>query len=104
MSTTSPVRFCVPAFEAVTFEPGADIGVRELELSRLAAELTRAQPRGTFIDIQPDAFTQLTQSGFAMYLQVTGLNDVNALLDFVDGTKPASTQHEHLRDLLVDGT
>jgi pimeloyl-ACP methyl ester carboxylesterase len=26
------------------------------------------------------------------------------LLDFVDGTKPASTQHEHLRDLLVDGT
>jgi multidrug efflux pump subunit AcrB/ABC-type multidrug transport system ATPase subunit len=68
----------------VAFKLGSDLKVRELELSRLASELTRAQPRGTTIRVELDPFSRMSQANFAMYLQVTGLDDRNALLDFVD--------------------
>jgi multidrug efflux pump subunit AcrB/ABC-type multidrug transport system ATPase subunit len=81
--TSGQVRGSFGTF-TVKFEPGVDIDVRELDLTRMASELRRTQPPGTAIDVRPDPFTQLTQSGFAMYLQVTGMDDRNALLDFVE--------------------
>ncbi|MCP3914613.1 MAG: efflux RND transporter permease subunit, partial [bacterium] len=81
--TEGQIRGSAGSF-TVKFEPGADISVRELDLSRLAAELRREQPPGTAIEVRVDSFTQLTQSGFAMYLQVTGMEDRNSLLDFVE--------------------
>lgn len=83
METSGEIRGSGGSF-IVKFEPGVDIDVRELELSRLAADLQRAQPQGTFISVQLDPLTQLSNSRFAMYLQVTGLDDVDALLDFVE--------------------
>jgi len=83
METSGEIRGSGGSF-VVKFEPGVDIDVRELELSRLAADLQREQPQGTFINVQLDPFTQLSNSRFAMYLQVTGMSDVNALLDFVE--------------------
>jgi len=81
--TSGQVRGATGSF-TIIFEPGTDISVRELELTRLASELTREQPPGTFINVQADPFTQFTQSGFAMYLQISGMSDRNSLLDFVN--------------------
>jgi multidrug efflux pump subunit AcrB/ABC-type multidrug transport system ATPase subunit len=66
----------------VRFEPGADLKVRELDLRRLAAELVRIQPRGTFIDVSAQDLT--AYSRFVMFVQITGMDDRNSLLDFVD--------------------
>ena len=35
----------------LTFEPGTDIKIRQLELQRIAAELTKTQPRGSSINV-----------------------------------------------------
>ena len=64
------------------FRPGSNLRVRELELRRLAAELVRAQPRGTFVEVESEDTT--TISRFVMFVQVLGLEDRNSLLDFVD--------------------
>lgn len=66
------------------FRPGADLDVRELDLHRLAAELARDQPPGTIVQALPDPATVALNSGFAMFVQVSGLEDRNSLLDFVD--------------------
>ena len=49
---------------------------------RLSAELTRAQPFGT--NIRVDSIDLRTISSFAMFIQVTGMEDRTSLLDFVD--------------------
>ena len=68
----------------VRFAAGSDLQVRELDLNRLTAELSRDQPPGTTIVAELDPFTRLIGSGFAMFIQVTGMEDRDALLDFVD--------------------
>ena len=67
---------------SVRFEPGTDLKVRELELRRLAAELSREQPQGTLIDVSSQDLTIISR--FAMFVQVLGMEDRNALLDFVE--------------------
>ena len=57
--------------------------VRELELRRLAAELSRAQPRGT-VDRRSASEDLGRSAASSMIVQVTGADDRNALLDFVE--------------------
>ena len=64
----------------VRFSPGVDLKVRELELRRLAAELVRTQPRGTVIDVQSQDLSGVSR--FVMFVQITGMEDRNTLLDF----------------------
>ena len=66
----------------IRFEPGADLEIRELDLRRVAAELARSQPRGSFIDVSAQDLTAVSR--FVMFVQVTGGEDRNSLLDFVD--------------------
>ena len=66
----------------VRFERGVDIKVRELELRRIAADLARTQPRDAFLDVQAADTSML--SSFAMFLQVTGADDEDALRDLVE--------------------
>ncbi|HXV76657.1 MAG TPA: efflux RND transporter permease subunit, partial [Candidatus Polarisedimenticolaceae bacterium] len=66
----------------VRFEPGSDLKVRELELRRLATDLVRTQPRGTLIDVSALDLTAFSR--FVMFVQVTGMEDRNSLLDFVE--------------------
>ncbi|TDI50158.1 MAG: ATP-binding cassette domain-containing protein [Acidobacteria bacterium] len=65
----------------IRFAPDVDLKVRELELRRVAAELVRAQPRGTTIDVQSQDLSAVSR--FVMITQITGMDDRNALLDFV---------------------
>lgn len=66
----------------VRFERGVDVKVRELELRRIAADLARTQPRDAFLDVQANDTSIL--SSFAMFLQVTGSDDEDALRDLVE--------------------
>jgi len=66
----------------VRFEPGTDIKVRELEIQRLAAELTRAQPQGTAINVNAQDLAMLSR--FVMIVQVAGGEDIDALHTLVD--------------------
>jgi multidrug efflux pump subunit AcrB/ABC-type multidrug transport system ATPase subunit len=66
----------------VRFDPRTDLKVRELELRRLAAELAREQPQGTFIDVSA---TDLSlASRFAMVVSLSGRSDVNVLRTIAD--------------------
>ena len=67
----------------VRFEPGTDLEVRELELQRIAADLQRAQPRGTFVSAT--SFDTSLLSSFVMMVNVLGgdAEDRNALHDLV---------------------
>ena len=67
----------------VRFKPGTDLKLRELDLNRITAELTRTQPPGTRVQVDIDPARFLT--GFAMYVQVIGMDDVNALHDLNQG-------------------
>jgi multidrug efflux pump subunit AcrB/ABC-type multidrug transport system ATPase subunit len=64
------------------FERGTNVRVRELELSNIAAELARKQPRGTSIRVASQDLS--ATSRFAMLVQITGGEDRNALRDLVD--------------------
>ena len=68
----------------VSFEPGTDLKVRELELQRIAAALQRTQPRGTFVNAS--SFDTSVLSSFAMMVHVLGPEneDRNALHDLVE--------------------
>jgi multidrug efflux pump subunit AcrB/ABC-type multidrug transport system ATPase subunit len=66
----------------VTFRVGVDIRTRELELSRLASELVRQQPRGS--SIQVSAIDTSDFGSIVMVLHVSGGDDVDALADFAD--------------------
>ena len=65
----------------IRFAADVDLKVRELELRRVAAELVRTQPRGTSINVQSQDLSVVSR--FVMVAQVTGMEDRNALLDFV---------------------
>jgi multidrug efflux pump subunit AcrB len=79
--TWAEIRGSTGSFN-VRFEPGTDLKVRELDLRRLGAELMREQPRGTSVEVDSQDLTLISR--FAMFVQVLGLEDRNALLDFVD--------------------
>jgi multidrug efflux pump subunit AcrB/ABC-type multidrug transport system ATPase subunit len=64
------------------FERGANVKVRELELTNIAAELARTQPQGTSIRVTSQDLT--SASRFVMTIQITGGEDRNALRDLVD--------------------
>lgn len=66
----------------IEFAPGSYSKVRELELQRVAAELTRTQPEGTAINVSSQDLSQISR--FAMIAQVTGGDDANSLRDFVE--------------------
>ena len=72
---------------SVRFEPGTDLRVRELDLRRLAADLSRQQPQGSFIQVSSDDLSVVSR--FAMFVQVTGMEDRNALLDLVRERSPS---------------
>ena len=68
----------------LTFEPGTDIKIRQLELQRITTELARKQPRGSFINVGGlDQYSSLL-SRFVMSIQVLGGEDTNTLRNFVD--------------------
>ena len=79
--TWAEVRGSVGNFR-IRFKPGTDLKVRELQLQRVAGELLRDQPRGSLIRVDAQDFTAMSR--FAMFIQVTGMEDRNSLLDFVD--------------------
>ena len=65
----------------IRFASSTDLKVRELELRRVAAELVRAQPPGSFVNISSQDLAGVSR--FVMFVQVIGMEDRNALLDFV---------------------
>lgn len=68
----------------VTFNRGTDLKVRELEMRRLAAELVRAQPRGSAIEVSASDLSFLSK--FVMVVQVAGSDDRHVLREVVERT------------------
>ena len=68
----------------VRFEAGSDVKVRELELRRLAADLQRSQPPGTYVNVNSSGTE--TFSSFVMTIHVLGRadGDINTLYDLVE--------------------
>jgi len=66
----------------VRFLPGTDLKIRELELRRRATELAREQPPGTSVRVGAQDFAAVSR--FVLMMQVTGMEDADALYDFVD--------------------
>lgn len=66
----------------VRFESGVNLGIRELELQRLATDLVRTQPLGTVVNVSSQDLEAMSR--FVMIVQVTGAEDRNALRDLVD--------------------
>jgi multidrug efflux pump subunit AcrB/ABC-type multidrug transport system ATPase subunit len=65
------------------FAPGTNLKVRGLELRRIAAEIARAQPMGTTVDASTSDPAEFLR-GFAMFVQVLGAADRNALRDVIE--------------------
>ncbi len=66
----------------IRFEPDSDIKVRQLELQRLAVELNRDQPQGSFINVSAQDTSVLSR--FVMSIQVVGGADINALRNLAE--------------------
>ena len=66
----------------LTFEPGTDVKVRQLELQRIANELAKEQPRGSYINVGGMDFSVISR--IVMSIQVLGGEDTNTLRDFVE--------------------
>jgi len=66
----------------IEFEPDSNYRVRELELRKIAAELTRNQPGGTRIRVSSQDTSAVSR--FVMSMQVLAGNDSDALRDFVE--------------------
>jgi multidrug efflux pump subunit AcrB/ABC-type multidrug transport system ATPase subunit len=66
----------------VSFEPGTDIKVRQLDMQRLAIELKRNQPKETTIRVDAQDFSIISR--FVMIIQVLGGTDNNALRSLVE--------------------
>ncbi|MCD4749123.1 MAG: efflux RND transporter permease subunit [Thermoanaerobaculales bacterium] len=66
----------------VEFEPGTDLGIRELELQQLATELARSQPLGTFLNVSSQDLAAMSR--FVMVVQIAGGEDQNTLRDLID--------------------
>jgi len=67
----------------VRFEAGSDIKIRQLEMQRLAADLTRGQSQGTNISVNT-AQDFSGASRFVMSIHVVGGSDLNSLRSLVD--------------------
>jgi multidrug efflux pump subunit AcrB len=66
----------------VSFEPGTNIKVRQLEMQRIAIDLARDQPENTIINVETQDSSAMSR--FVMIVQVTGGDDDNALRTLVD--------------------
>jgi multidrug efflux pump subunit AcrB/ABC-type multidrug transport system ATPase subunit len=66
----------------IAFEPGSNYRVRELELSRIAADIQRSQPRGTFIQVQSNETSFISR--IILEVQIIGGQDPSSLRDFAD--------------------
>ncbi|KPL17430.1 MAG: hypothetical protein AMS26_00985 [Bacteroides sp. SM23_62] len=66
----------------VSFEPGTDIKVRQLDMQRLVIELKRNQPKETTIRVDAQDFSIISR--FVMIIQVLGGADNNALRSLVE--------------------
>ncbi len=66
----------------INFEPGTDIKIRQLELQRIAAELNREQPRGSYINVGGQDFSMISR--IVMSIQVLGGDDTDSLRSFVE--------------------
>lgn len=66
----------------IEFEPGSNYRIRELELRRIAADLTRHQPTGTIIRVSSQDTSVISR--FVMSVQILGGDDGNVLRDLVE--------------------
>jgi multidrug efflux pump subunit AcrB/ABC-type multidrug transport system ATPase subunit len=66
----------------INFEPGTNIKIRQLELQRIAAELNRGQPRGSYINVGGQDFSMISR--IVMSIQVLGGDDTDSLRSFVE--------------------
>lgn len=66
----------------INFEPGTNIKIRQLELQRIAAELNREQPRGSYINVGGQDFSMISR--IVMSIQVIGGDDTDSLRSFVE--------------------
>lgn len=66
----------------INFEPGTNIKIRQLELQRIAAELNREQPRGSYINVGGQDFSMISR--IVMSIQVIGGDDTDSLRNFVE--------------------
>jgi len=64
------------------FERKTKIGLRQLELEQVAAELRRQQPAGTVIEVVPGNFS--LASSFVMVVRVFGATDLSSLSDIAE--------------------
>src|SRR5688572_22000201 len=67
----------------IRFEPGSNYRVRELELTRMAADIQRTQPQGTFINVGANNDTSFI-SRIILEVQIVGGEDPVSLRDFAD--------------------
>ena len=67
----------------IRFAPGTNLKVRELELRQMAAEMAREQPPGTRVSVNNWDSTEMLR-GFAMFIQVAGGDDRNALRNLIE--------------------
>ena len=66
----------------IEFEPGSNYRIRELELRRIAADLTRHQPTGTIIRVSSQDTSVISR--FVTSVQILGGDDGNVLRDLVE--------------------
>ncbi len=66
----------------VRFEADSDIKVRELELRRVASDLARRQPQGTFIDVSNNNLS--VASRFVMVISAHGREDLDVLRRLIE--------------------
>jgi multidrug efflux pump subunit AcrB len=68
----------------VRFERGADLKVRQLDLQRVAAALARAQPPGTFVDVQSQDTSVLSRFVMIVHATHRGGEPLTTLHDIVE--------------------
>ena len=68
----------------VRFEPHTNMKVRELEVRRIAADLQRDQPEGTWVDVGSFDSSSARFGSLVMQVHVTGDADRDTLYDFAD--------------------
>jgi multidrug efflux pump subunit AcrB/ABC-type multidrug transport system ATPase subunit len=66
----------------INFQPGSNYRVRELELTRIAADIQRTQPQGTFIQVQNNDTSFISR--IILEVQIIGGEDPSSLRDFAD--------------------
>lgn len=87
----------------VRFEPGVDLKVAALELQRIAAELERAQPPGSFVESSFGQDMSLL-SKFVMVVQITGDLDRGPLHEIVaQRIQPRLKAVSGVRDVMIFG-